>query len=498
MQPPASNRFAQQTGTTAVSDAKLVEAFRDQKDASAYSELVRRHQIGVYRLLSSLLSDPDRAEPACEDVFVRAAHRLTELPDPEQFAPWVSTLAAQLADEREALQAPAPRRSTTPLAFDATLAPDEGKAVMRRAVRDVLSSLPAEHRSVLILAELHREPVEKIAETLAIAPREVRRRLAAARKGFVAAFSTKRKQPRPTPPKPAAKEKTTVVQKEPLSLAPGYSLGPLLGAGGMAQVFLAQHEKTQRYVALKVVAPQLATMPGIRERFDREALAMQQVRHPNLVEFVEQGRTTDGGLFLAMERLVGQELFDMISAGITPDVALHILRHVLVALDCLHQRDIIHRDVKPENVFIVKSGDDRNFAKLIDLGIARLPSDVLRENAEVRLTKFGTVLGTPAYVAPEQAVGREIDPRADLYAASVMLFEMLTGRLPFVSNDVGSLLAMHVSAPPPRLREVAGHLPAIDELQALLDTGLAKYYEDRYADAREYLQAVDQVAAALG
>lgn len=492
-----SSRFAQQTGVTAISDAQLIAAYRDREDASAYSELVRRHQIPVYRLLTGLLLDPDQAEPACEDVFVRAAHRLDELSDPREIEAWLAGLVRELAQERE--DDPAQAQPRIPL--DAPLAPAQGKAAMRGAVREVLASLPPEQRSVLILAELHGESIDRIARTLRESPRVIRERLAAARQGFVQALTQQRghtvvqgsKRARPDQEHEQTAELTAAD-----GLAPGYRIRTLLGAGGMGEVFLADQLATGRAVALKRLAPDRAHDPGLRERFHREAAAMAAVQHPNLVDFYEIGETNDGGLFMVMERLEGCELFAMLGGNrLPPPKALHILQHVLTALAQLHAKGIVHRDVKPENVFVIERSGDPCFAKLIDLGIARLPADLLRTHANLRLTEAGMALGTPAYIAPEQAYGGEIDGRADLYAATVMLYEMLAGRLPFKASDAGAMLAMHVSVMPPRLRTVAPSLGGLPHLEPLIERGLAKDPYERFDDAVQFLGAVREAAAAV-
>ncbi|MEM9452829.1 MAG: protein kinase [Myxococcota bacterium] len=492
-----SNRLAQQTGITTISDAQLIAAYRDREDASAYSELVRRHQIPVYRLLTGLLLDPDQAEPACEDVFVRAARRLDELSDPREIEAWLASLVHELAEERQDGSPQAEPR----LPLDAPLAPAQGKAAMRGAVREVLAALPPEQRSVLILAELHGESVDRIARTLRESPRVIRERLAAARKGFVHALTQQRGHTIVQGAKRAradSEHEKTAEFTAADKLAPGYRIRTLLGAGGMGEVFLADQLATGRTVALKRLAPERTHDPALRERFHREAAAMAAVQHPNLVEVYEIGETKDGGLFMVMERLEGCELFAMLGGNrLPPPKALHILQHVLTALGELHAEGIVHRDVKPENVFVIEQPGDPCFAKVIDLGIARLPPELLQAHSNIRLTEAGMALGTPAYIAPEQACGGEVDGRADLYAATVMLYEMLAGRLPFKASDAGAMLAMHVSVMPPRLRTVAPGLDGLRHLEPLIERGLAKRPYDRFDDAAEFLAAVRKAAAAV-
>lgn len=494
-----SDRLAQQTGITTVSDAQLIVAYRDREDATAYSELVRRHQIPVYRLLTGLLTDPDWAEPACEDVFVRAARRLDELPDLHEFEAWVAELARGLAEERDQPSEAGHSR----VSLDARLTAAQGRKVMGGAVREVLAGLPPEQRSVLILAELHGEPIERIARTLGISLRIARQRLTAARKQFVAALTEQRRQTQvaasaqPSQALDTADRDTTELEAAG-AVAPGYRIHRLLGVGGMGEVFDAEHLDTGRRVALKVLAPERARAAALRQRFEREAAAMRAVRHANLVEPFEDGRTRDGGMFLAMERMEGMELFDLLGAGrLEPRRAIHITRHVLRALQSLHEHEIVHRDVKPENVFVVRQADDHDFAKLFDLGIAKLPPTLVGGATQTRLTGAGMALGTPAYIAPEQALGVEVDGRADLYSTTVMLFEMLAGRLPFDGGDAGAMLAMHVSATPPRLTDIAPSVTGAAHLQPVLDRGLAKRPEHRFESAAALDRALDQVEATL-
>ncbi len=483
-----TSRLAQQTGITTVSDAQLLAAYRDRDDASAYSELVRRHQIPVYRLLTGLLADPDLAEPVCEDVFVRAARRLEELADLEGIEPWLMGLAHELADER----AGQPELELPRHPPDATLSADQGRDAMRGAVREVLSGLPPELRSVLVLSELHGEPVDRIARALGDSPRRIRERLAAAREAFVAAL-TARKAAAVGSPQPGV---SADVPAEPDTIAEGYRIVSLLGSGGMGDVFLADDLVGKRRVALKVLSADRARVPGLRRRFEREALAMRAVRGPHLVEPYATGKTHDGGLFLAMEPLEGRELFDELDGGALPMTrAIPIARQVLSALACLHARDIVHRDIKPENVYLVQRSGTPDFVKLLDLGIAKLPRTLVPDEPQMRLTAAGIALGTPAYIAPEQALGMAIDGRADLYGVAVLLFEMLSGRLPFASGDAGAMLAMHVSAPAPRLARAAPRVPGVDRLDALVFAGMAKDPDDRPPTAEAFIAALDHLAA---
>jgi serine/threonine protein kinase len=206
------------------------------------------------------------------------------------------------------------------------------------------------------------------------------------------------------------------------------------------------------------------------------------------VRVLDHGRSGEFP-FLVMELLRGRSLGALIleSASVEPARALALMAGVLRGLVHAHGVGVIHRDLKPENVFVVDGEGER--VKLLDLGLAKL---VLDEEGRTRtaLTERGMVFGTPSYMSPEQALGEEVDHRADLYAVAVMLFQLLTGRLPFESMSAAAVLVMHVSSPPPSLAEFAPHLVG-SPIQGLLDRALAKRREERHADAAEFLVALE-------
>jgi eukaryotic-like serine/threonine-protein kinase len=275
-----------------------------------------------------------------------------------------------------------------------------------------------------------------------------------------------------------------------------YRLTSLVGRGGMGAVFLAEHVTIRRAVAVKLLVPSLAGIPELARRFQREAFAIGRIDHPNCVSVMDFGRLDNGSLYLVMEYLAGRSLAEAIDEEeqLSPRRSLHIIRHVLRGLGHAHQAGIVHRDVKPENVILVEHDGVPDFAKILDFGIARVigqtPPDVLEEGDE-RLTQAGIAFGTPAYLSPEQAVGDPVDQRADLYSATVMLFEMMSGRPPFYSPDKLELLGMHATRPPPRLRDIAPDLIVPEQLDELIATGLAKSPADRFADADEFIAAIE-------
>ncbi|HUJ62274.1 MAG TPA: protein kinase [Kofleriaceae bacterium] len=274
-----------------------------------------------------------------------------------------------------------------------------------------------------------------------------------------------------------------------------YRLDSTLGRGGMGLVYRATHIGLRRQVAVKILHPSLAASPEVRNRFEREALAVGRIDHPNCVATYDVGRLEGGALYLAMELLEGRSLADVLEqeGQIAPGRALHILAHVLRGLGCIHAAGLIHRDIKPENIFLIRQGEDEDFAKILDFGIAKPMAGELSDDG-VRLTQAGMAFGTPIYMAPEQALGNPMDGRADLYAAAVLAYEMLCGQPPFYSDDKLEVMSMHTAkpVPPMRTRLIKGGRPPPSSIEKLIVRGLTKKPADRYANADVFLAAVEQ------
>jgi serine/threonine protein kinase len=273
-----------------------------------------------------------------------------------------------------------------------------------------------------------------------------------------------------------------------------YRLEATLGRGGMGLVYRANHIGLRRSVAVKILHPSLAASPEVRNRFEREALAVGKIEHPNCVAVYDVGRLHDGALYLAMELLDGKPLADVLEneGQIAPGRALHILAGILRGLGHIHQAGLIHRDIKPENIFLIRHEADVDFAKILDFGIAK-PMDGSDLDDSVRLTQAGMAFGTPIYMAPEQALGNPMDGRADLYAASVLAYEMLCGQPPFYSDDKLEVMSMHTARPVPPMRQrlIKGARPVPSSLEKLITRGLTKKPQDRWANAEVYLAAVE-------
>ena len=244
-----------------------------------------------------------------------------------------------------------------------------------------------------------------------------------------------------------------------------YRLLQLLGEGGMGWIYLAHHLRIGRRVAIKMLRPELASDPVAVRRFFAEARAVNRIDHENIVEVHDFVHNEHGYTYLVLEFLVGRDLLTLIESesGVPLARALDIMAQVARALAAAHDAGVVHRDLKPENIFLTESADGGDFVKLLDFGIAKL----LCTGSSPRLTRAGTAVGTPNYIAPEQALGAEVDHRADIYSFGIILYELATGRRPFAAADVVETVAKQVTEVPVRPRDLDGSRdipPALDDL----------------------------------
>jgi serine/threonine-protein kinase len=288
-----------------------------------------------------------------------------------------------------------------------------------------------------------------------------------------------------------------------------YLIKQLLGEGGMGAVYLAEHTHMKKRVALKLLHPEMVENAEVSARFEREALASAHIEHPNVAAATDFGKTDDGSFFLVLEYIEGTSLRDALEAGpFSPQRALRITRQIALALERAHDAGIVHRDLKPENVMLVKKDDEPDFVKVLDFGIAKLLEGAASASEEIAkrnggaanqpLTRLGTILGTPEYMAPEQALGEAVTPAADLYGVGVMLYEMLTGKHPFDVPDRMAMLSFHIVAPVPLMQDRA---PAVDVppvVEAVVRCLLEKDSKKRYANARALIDAIDNAASSSG
>jgi tetratricopeptide (TPR) repeat protein len=268
-----------------------------------------------------------------------------------------------------------------------------------------------------------------------------------------------------------------------------YLLLASLGEGGMGQVYQARHVLMDKPVAIKVLHAELAHLPDLTKRFEREAQSSSRLSDPHIITVTDFGRTAAGQHYLVMELLEGESLADRIDArGALPvPDALRLARQILKGLVHAHSQGVVHRDLKPENVMLVEHhGDETDFVKILDFGIAKLADGGSGES----LTRSGVVFGTPKYLSPEQALGDEVDGRADLYAAGIILWEMLVGAPPFVGETAMDTMSLHLTGPVPRLAD-HGSFPR--GLQEVIDRALAKKPAERFQEATEFLAALEAV-----
>ena len=273
------------------------------------------------------------------------------------------------------------------------------------------------------------------------------------------------------------------------TIASRYRLIKKLGSGGMSVVYLARHAQIDRLSAIKILRPELSRITEHRERFLREARAVNRINHPNIVEITDVGES-DGYAFLVMEYVRGESLLTQIQAGPMPwERGARIATQVASALARAHQMGVIHRDLKPENILLVKREADDELVKLTDFGIAKVMG-------EPTLTLNEQLFGTPGYIAPEYVGGLPIDGRADIYSLAVVLYEMVTGQLPFEGRGQSDLLLKPLtSAPIPPSKRVEGLPP---DIEALLLRALARDPAERPHDAFAFHDLLQDILRRLG
>jgi eukaryotic-like serine/threonine-protein kinase len=267
-----------------------------------------------------------------------------------------------------------------------------------------------------------------------------------------------------------------------------YVIKQKIGEGGMGVVYLGEHPKINRRVAIKVLLPQLSRDPGVVQRFFHEAKAATEIRNEHIVDIIDFGELDDGSHYIIMEWLDGRSLAEALAQdgrfGLVRSI--HIARGIGRALGAAHSRGIVHRDLKPDNIFLIRHGDDPDFVKVLDFGIAKL----MLADADIK-TQTGAIMGTPFYMSPEQCNGSAVDQRTDVYALGVILYQMLAGRLPFNQTTLGELLIAHLQQPPPPPSKFEPSIPATVE-RALLQA-LAKDPAQRFSNVDALVRAFADV-----
>lgn len=266
-----------------------------------------------------------------------------------------------------------------------------------------------------------------------------------------------------------------------------------IGRGGFGLVYLAEHVNLGSQVAIKILRKQYITDEQLVERFKREARVSSQLRHPNVVQISDFGYDDTIGFYYVMEYLDGISLSQVMKSytrGMPLERLLPILQQICSALDMAHGNNVVHRDLKPSNIFLIEMYGKPDVVKILDFGIAK----VLQNEEGQGVTATGQIVGSPRFMSPEQARGRhnEVDPRSDIYALGVMVFWMLTGRLPFESKQLARLLFMHIKAPPPTLNSIRSAPHFTPQLEAVIAAALAKEKPSRPSTAGEMYRRLEE------
>ena len=275
-----------------------------------------------------------------------------------------------------------------------------------------------------------------------------------------------------------------------------YKVVKKLGEGGMGTVFLGEHATIGKKFAIKVLSHEFAHKQDLRERFLQEARAASMISQENVVEITDFGETPDGlSVFFIMEFLKGEDLSDTVKdQGTLPWPRVKpIMLQICRALAAAHDVGIIHRDMKPENCYRIKRGKNEDFIKILDFGIAKVTSD---EDGEGKgLTRTGMIFGTPEYMSPEQAQGAKPDHRVDVYACGVILYELLTGRVPFTADTFMGILTKHMFEVPEAPSAVVPEANIPPEVEAIILKAMQKDRELRFADMNEMAAAIESVGS---
>ncbi len=279
------------------------------------------------------------------------------------------------------------------------------------------------------------------------------------------------------------------------SVVAAYHILDKLGEGGMGAVYLGEHVKMGRKSAIKVLTQSLAQDTDAIARFNREAANAARINHSNVCAIYDFGETTDGLIFLAMEFIEGEALTELLQreGPLGPYRAATIIRQVGDALQAAHDLGIVHRDLKPDNIMVTKGRDRSDVVKVVDFGIAK----AIGGEEGQKVTRTGLVVGTPEYMSPEQLSGDVLDGRSDVYSGALVLFRMLTGRLPFEADNAQEVMVKRLTDEPFKLNQALPGANFPPRLQQVLDRGLQRMPGDRYRSAEEFTRdAVEAVGGA--
>ncbi len=276
-----------------------------------------------------------------------------------------------------------------------------------------------------------------------------------------------------------------------LTLNNRYEVLDRIGEGGFGTIYLAKQLQMDRQVALKVLNPYMSDDPKLVERFRREAKAACNLRDPHTIITYDFDQTPDGVLYLAMEYLQGKTLFEILEelGGLTVERTISILSQCCSSLAEAHAKGIVHRDIKPENIFLENRPGHTDYVKILDFGIAKIVSGDAAQSPA--LTAAGQTLGTLEYMSPEQLTGKPLDGRSDIYALGILAYEMLTGRLPFESDNPASIISGHLRQQPLPPSQVAPEANIPQQVDEIILKMLAKNRDERYPDAESLKKDLD-------
>jgi len=307
-------------------------------------------------------------------------------------------------------------------------------------------------------------------------------------------------------PKDGSPLQADITSAEPIPVDPlvgrtlddKYHLEARLGIGGMGTVYRARHVLIDRPVAVKVLNQRFVEDEAARTRFRREARAAGRLQHTNAVTDTDFGESHDGYVYLVMELLEGRTLRDVLAKEAPLDAArsVSLMMQIAAAVAAAHEAGIIHRDLKPANVFIVQRAEVPAVVKVLDFGIAKLAAESLEEDEPMTLTAAGAMIVPPRYMSPEQCDGAELTPAADVYSLGVILYEMLTGSVPFSGSTPLAIAMKHTSETPRRPREFVSSIPPA--LEQVVLHALEKRAQDRPANAAEFREELRATAERLG
>jgi serine/threonine-protein kinase len=258
-----------------------------------------------------------------------------------------------------------------------------------------------------------------------------------------------------------------------------------IGQGGMGVVYIASHKKIAKRFALKILRVEMVGAPDLVRRFVNEARAASRIGNPHIVDVVDFGQMPDGAPYFVMEYLEGESLATRMAPrrGLAFADVMRVSAEIADGLHAAHEAGIIHRDLKPDNVMLQRDGDHRDFVKILDFGIAKVGVESKRH------TVAGSVFGTPHYMSPEQAEGRSVDRRTDVYSLGIMMYEMTTGRVPFDGETFMGIMSQQINKPPPPLRELRNDVPR--PLEVIIQRCLAKDPAERFATMSEVINAIN-------